>query len=1139
MNAPVKDAQTLASHNQRRAAAPETSAWVSANAGSGKTRVLVHRVTNLLLAGARPNGILCLTFTKAAAAEMSKRLGHTLGRWAVIAEDDLRAALADQLGRAPNDAEMTRARSLFAHALDVPGGLNIKTIHSFCESLLKRFPLEAQVPAHFTVADERATRAMIDQALRDLMTEIGGWGEDDPRTHDFHELALGLGEESFAACILDAMRKRLGLRRLAERAQGNWMAQTLAALGLPADATADGLRADYCAGINRDTWRAHAAILAKGSKTDGDRADLIYQFCETEDFDAWRAAFLTADGTIRKTLMTKEPAQAHPHVLEALQQEAARLLRHMNDWRAARIAVQSATFADLAARAVELFEAAKTRRGLLDFDDMILKTAALLENASLAPWVLYKLDQGLDHILVDEAQDTSPDQWAVIAALAEEFFAGQSAREDILPPRSLFVVGDDKQSIFAFQGADARAFAQMRDRFARLIQNVERPWAAIDLGVSFRSAPAVLRAVDAVFAQPLAARGVGEGVAHRAARDFPGLVELWPAFENEESPEAEGWQAPLDQLSETSAKAKMADAIADRIQSWLNAREALYPGGPAIRAGDIMILVRKRGAFFHRMVKTLKARGLPLAGVDRMALLEDIGVMDLLALGDFLLLPDDDYALACVLKSPLYGLDDEDLFALRHGETRRLWRALDARADERPHWRVAATELAALMAEADYLRPYELYATLLGPRGGRARMLARLGEEAREALDEFLNLALAFEREEAGGLQGFLQWLRNAGGEIKRELDEARNEIRIMTVHGSKGLEAPIVFLPDTFGAAVPNSKGPALFWLMDGQAREKALLIGGSSRDDNDERAALRAAHRAAQEEEHARLLYVAMTRAAQRLYVGGFKSSKNSKEPCWHDHVTAGLATLEDIERFAMDHGEGLRLSDAGFVEGTAGAAPGEAARAAAASLAPPAHLRAPAPFEPTPPKPLAPSRALAEQSAAASPMAQDGARFERGRIIHRLLEFLPDLPAPKRDRAARAWLGQPAHGLSEADQAAIAQEVMALFNDPALAPLWEGESRNEAPITGQVGSHVLSGQIDRLVIGADHVWVLDYKSNRPGAQTLAEVDPSYILQMALYRALLRPLFPGRTVQCGLLWTYDARLMILPDDILDQALA
>ncbi|MBM3547847.1 MAG: double-strand break repair helicase AddA [Alphaproteobacteria bacterium] len=1123
------------SAEQLAASHPEASVWVGASAGSGKTSVLSDRVLRLLLVdGTRPERLLCLTFTKAAAAEMKTRVMAELASWAAADATSLADHLFKLLGKPASEDETVRARRLFARAIDAPGGLKIQTLHGFCQSLLGRFPLEAGVVPYFEAADERTAEELMVEARNRVLAEAQSGGALAQALRTVTERA---GEERFDELLRALAAERGRLRRVIDD-HGTVDAAAAAIFdhhGADPGTTPEQMIAEHCeeAPLDLAALRRAASAMALSGVDDQKRAPALARFLAEGDrriefFDDYRLVFLTKEGTVRGRLCAKAIATRDPAIQAAMVAEADRLLALDRRLKAHRLARATAALVRLAVAVGETYESLKHSRALLDYDDLILKTRDLLKAEGVAPWVLFKLDGGLDHILIDEAQDTNPDQWQVIESLAEEFFSGEGARD---AKRTIFAVGDHKQSIFSFQRADPREFERMKLHFALRVEAAAKDWVQVDLETSFRSTQAVLSVVDAVFARPEALAGVApentriQHKAHRAGA--AGVVELWPLIEPAERDPFEAWTPPVTQRATEDPETQLAALLARRIRGWVG-KEKLPSKDRMIRPGDIMVLVRRRGAFLDALVRSLKQQDVPVAGADRILLTDQLAVMDLVALGHALLLPSDDLTLATVLKGPLVGFDEEQLFKLAHGrEGVSLWRRLAQIKDQDPAYGRAHDFISDLLARVDLMPPFALFAHVLGPMRGRRKIRARLGPESLDALEEFLNAAIAYERGHPPSLEGFLRWLEASEEDIRRDLEHGvRDEVRVMTVHGAKGLQAPIVILPDTVSQLRDDTQ---LFWA------EQGLPVWCARSEDADAVAArLRTAARQRRDEEQRRLLYVAMTRAEDRLYVCGWQTQKAPSDGCWYQLIEAGLKDLDGTLTAVVPSFEkpGLRFENAQ-------SAPIEATRAATVgttSLLPEWATRPPPP-EPTPPKPLAPSRPEDPEPPARSPMlAEDTLRFRRGRLVHRLLQSLPELPPASRAAAGRRWLGRKGQGLTADEADELLKETLAILDDPALAPLFGPESRPEVPVSGVIGRHVVAGQVDRLVALPGKVMVIDYKTNRPAPADPAKVAALYLRQMAAYRAVLRLVYPGRPVECHLLWTETPRLMALPDALLNR---
>ena len=1137
--------------SQRGASDPTASVWVAASAGTGKTKVLTDRVLRLMLGGTEPRRILCLTYTKAAAAEMANRIAERLGDWATAADEELGRTLIDLLGRQPTDDQRRLARQLFARVLDAPGGLNIQTIHAFCQSLLVRFPLEAGVAPHSRVMEERDAEDLLTLA-RQLAIEAAD--RDPALAGALAVVTRHLREGRFADLMAEIAKPPARLSPLIE-AHGSVEDAAAAMreiLGVPRHTTPADVVAAACANGSFDVagLRRAAAALAGGSPAECRRAAIIEAWLaadpaiKAETFDRYAAVFLTKDENVRACLVNRNTGAAAPGALAVLRQEAERLACVLPRQRAAVTAEASEALLVLGQTLMRAYRRLKDSRALLDYGDLIEAAARLLRGEGNASWVLYKLDGGIDHVLIDEAQDTAPDQWQVIKALTDEFFAGQGAR-DVL--RTVFAVGDVKQSIFSFQGADPASFLASRDWFAERVPQAH--WRPIELKTSFRSTRAVLQAVDQTFADREMARSIAlepDIIVHRAYRKLEGgSVELWPPIAPREPEKPDPWTPPVERLAADSPQSRLARLIALRIEGMLRGGEVLESKGRPIVAGDVMVLVRRRTLFMQALVRALKECQLPVAGVDRMLLTEQLAVMDLMALGRFALLPDDDLTLATVLKGPLIGFDEDRLFALAHGRTGSLWRTLGNGARTDPSCARAHQWLAALLAVADAVPPFEFFMRALGPMGddtlsGRRKLLTRLGREADDPIAEFLEMALAYERVHPPSLQGFLHWLGRSTVEVKRDPEQSRqNAVRVMTVHGAKGLQAPIVFLPDT--CQTPELK-ENLLWVAGDDGREVLLWPPrGEFRDPIAEAERRHAAGR--QMQEYRRLLYVAMTRASDRLIVCGWLNRRRNKngppEECWYGLVRRGLeAEAHEVVEDSFLAANGKLIESASVLRVACPQLRTPEPPATVDEEPPPplpAWATRPASAEPAPARPLRPSHTDHGRPPLLAPVA-DLVRFRRGRLVHRLLQELPDIAPAARAEAARRWLARRTHRLTVDEQAAIAAEVMAVLQHPRLAPLFGPGGRAEVPLSGEIDGQLITGQIDRLCVGDDEVIVLDYKSDRPAPRDAGAVPPAYLRQMAAYRALLRRIYPGRRVRCLLLWTEEPRPMELDDGPLDR---
>ncbi len=1141
-------ALVVASAAQQRASNPLAQVWVSASAGSGKTKVLTDRILRLLQAGAAPERILCLTFTKAGAGEMANRLAEKLRDWATAENENLHQELLKLTGIPPEPEDLQRARQLFAQVLDCAGGLRIQTIHGFCQSILGRFPLEAGLSPGFTVLDERAATQVLDECRQALLT-LAATGRDAGLLAAVNVLASATDEGGLNKILKMILAQRRQLEPLLLHGGLSVVqAQLWQELGLPANSKAEDIKQNAKAGIDLSALYSALPLLAKGGKKDQAFAAALQEILQQTDFDfsRYRALWFTQKGELRKMPSTKA-LETEPAVIDFIASEQQRL--QAIDEQLARLLCGQRTAAtlNLAAHLLGDYQQRKHRQGWLDYDDLIFTTCRLMTTPGRSAWVLYKLDGGLDHILIDEAQDTSPQQWQVVRALVEEFFDSDSLARNALP-RSLFVVGDEKQSIYSFQGADPAAFAEMRALFAQRVQAAQQNWAEVPLTVSFRSTSMVLKVVDAVFAQEFMREGVSSSeVVHQAAREGQaGSIELWSPITPLAKEQFDAWDVPSAQVYTAKPEQRLAQLIAQRIKSWLDEGQVLTSSARAIQAGDIMILLRTRNKLYNELVRALKAANVPLAGIDRMTLTQPLAVQDILAYLKFLLLPEDDLNLAALLKSPLLGMAEDALMALAIDRRGSLWQALktDVRHKAMAVWLEAAQQR--ILQSGLYAHLAQLLAapcpgaTALQVSSARAALLTRLGADASDPLDELLEAAQNFEQQHAASLQGFVRWLEVDDSEIKREQEKAGGLVRLLTVHGAKGLQAPIVILPDACG----KLEGRVESSFFEGDAGSVPLLYLGADATP----ALLQQRRRAAQAKalaEERRLLYVALTRAEDRLYLAGYHGDKEMPQQCWYQWVAPIVKGFcEKISASEPEQQLGLtdiwRAEDAQIKE--ASNKPAKDNKPILSTPAKPADLplwaQQPAPAEPSPSRPLAPSH-LGSAPPVRSPLqAPESLRFLRGQLLHRLLQTLPDLPEAQREAAAQNYLASATHRLSATQQTALLREAMHILQQPQFAALFGGNSLAEVPISGCIGHLVLAGQIDRLVVTSDAVHLIDYKTNRPAAQSLDDVPRVYLRQLALYRAVLRQIYADKLVRCTLLYTDGGIWLDIPETKLEEAL-
>ena len=1117
---PLMDQQALA-------ADPGAHASLSASAGTGKTQVLTARVLRLLLRGARPESILCLTFTKAAAAEMANRIGARLAAWVRLKRSELWSDL-EALGETPSDRLVERARQLFARVLDCPGGLKIQTIHAFSQSLLAAFPAEAGIVPGFQPIEGRAEQELVRRTLAELMAGAEERG-DVGLTRDVQVLSRRLGENG-AVEYLQACARRASVMNALGPSDG-LETQVRKLMDLHEESPEDYIAA-RCGDDQLDCNLLRAVAEANrrwGKQTGLEHADTIEEWLALTPIE--RAAALS---DILKVVKRVYPGQAkadpeYESRAGHLATLIGELLQLQND---ARLAAEMAAGLRAGQAFARAYTQAKRAAGVADFNDLIEWTRGLLGQEGMGDWVRYKLDRQVDHVLVDEAQDTNAAQWEIIEQLVGEYFSGSSEAEQRI--RTLFMVGDFKQAIYGFQGTDPKRFREVREMFKRRAaamvtgddlfsyRQQAQEFRDLSIAASFRSAQPVLDVVDAVIgALDAAALGLDEAPQlHRAHHQRrAGSVELWHPFAIEESPDdsdegEERWISIRDR--------KYADALAERIKRMIADAPVLASTEKPLRPGDILILVRSRGELASLIVARLFSAGVPVAGVDRLHLHEPLAVQDLLAAVKFAVQPNDDLSLACLLVSPLIGWDQEQLRELAYGREGSLWRALRDRAGEFPD---AHSALAELLRIADFTTPSRFLETILtGAMQGRRRLYSRLGMAARDPIDELMNSALEFERNETASLERFLSWFSRGTVDVQRDPGQPANEVRVMTVHGAKGLEAPVVILADATADPARLGRIPLTVDVPLDGVTAPLLRPKKDERRPPFEEIIVRDEQRDL--EEHWRLLYVALTRAADRLIVSGVrpKERKDGADPrppnCWHRIVEQAMAPIA---------APGIGHVMLGYASGEQPPARRTRAKTETPTAVVPDWAKREAPPETRPPRPLAPSAISIDDETAPPPSDAMRAAARRGTLIHQLLERLVAVDPERQREAALRWLERSAGVMDEVLVSEIADQVCGILSDPQFGALFGPDSLGEAPLAATLpDGRVIAGTADRLLIESHQVSVIDFKTGRV-PPTEADIPASHRAQMAAYAEALRVIFPSREVRAALLYTGGPKLIEL----------
>ena len=1120
------------SANQAVAADPTRNVWVKANAGSGKTFVLSRRVLRLLINKVPPEEILCLTYTKAAAAEMRARVGKELGSWAVYDDQKLLDEIEKLEGEKPSDEKLAFARQLFARALETPGGLKINTIHAFSESVLHRFPLEAGVPFDFKVIDDAEQTQLLVAAREEVLANRDGDADLQAAIDKLFDIESDFGLEKAINAALGHGAKLPMV--IANQTRAKTLLSKL--LSLSADTSLEALTNEICNSphLPISEYKTVHEELTHLGVAKRFNAKLTKQLSRPNTPENILSTFLSAEG--------KMPGKGHeahsgvakhdPALAERLQNETERLFGLSQSYLAAKTVEHSLALLDVLTALYARYTAKKRARSLLDFDDLIIHLRQLLEHSEFAAWIAYKLDAGISHILVDESQDTNPEQWRIVEALLNDFFDGESAIER---PRSVFAVGDEKQSIFSFQGAEPRLFPETGRKLGLQALTAKKPWSDITLKTSFRTVRTILEAVDLVFARPEAHRGLtgdDEKTVHEAAREMDGgRVQIWPAIEKPDEDEQPEGYAVEAKVPRARPEEMLANKVASTIEEWIATGRRIGVREQLVKPQDILILVQSRGPAFRAMIRALKQKGLPNLGEDKLVVSNHIAIEDLLVLAEFLLNPADDLALATVLRSPLFSWSENQLFDLARGTRGGNPRMVDQRA-KWPLW-VQLKEAAMQQSDVknifetlnqwrnrvDLERPYEFFAHILFEQGGLKKFHARLGVEVDDVINEFLNMALSHEQGDQPAMLGFVTDMRQNQSQIKRELSEAGGAIRVMTVHGAKGLEAPIVFVLDATVAPTGAQNAKPILLNADHEKPQDAYLLWaqGSSKKQAEIVSGLKDSAKAEDDAEYRRKLYVALTRAEDELYITGV--AKKGQEKSWHQMVLDGL----------QEHCREIKDADGNLTCWQFPANLGDPLSGAKCRNEEDA-AEAPAWFTTAAPVPAV--RRILEPSAhdedfvpkKGKPSGDAELARLKGTSLHALLQFLPQFPIDQREKLAHQALLNlmPEHKALHSDMVGRALEIIGA---PQFGAFFGENARAEVAVAADIefeGKPTrITGRIDCLVVNDEEVKIVDFKSdaNPPGDGSTIPVH--YRQQLERYRAVLRKQFPNRPINCAILWT------------------
>ena len=845
-----------------KAILPEFSAFVSASAGTGKTKILIDRLLNLLLANNKPGKILCLAFTKAAAAEILSRINQKLAEFATCTKEHLETELYSLGFKELSEEIKYKARILFIELLDEAEPLNIQTIHSFCQQLLLKFPFESELGLNFSLLNENKTSLLITEAKDIFLNNISLYEKAEEAVS---YLSWHIKEYSFNELLEEIIANRESL-------------DNFFSLHLSLEKAINSIypeRIDEEQVIKEfiDNISINHEDLEKlyiGGKTDISIAEKITKFISLSEkskimlLNDYLGCFLTLTGDPTKSVLGKKIITTYPEVANIFENEQARAYKFNKFIKNTKALNLTNYFIIISYHIRKIYEQLKKQANAVDYDDLINLTLRLINNSEHAQWINYRLNGGIEHILIDEAQDNSSKQWEIINKISENFFDNEENQ------KSIFIVGDSKQSIFSFQGAKPELFNQMNKSLSDKVVRVQ-------LNTSYRSGKTILELVDKIFNQDHLLHLVTDIepiIEHRAHKSSNAKVELWPLIIEDEKEEIKEWVLPSDfkKNKYITASEKLANNIAERIRQDLDNKVIST-------AGDVLVLTRRRGTFINHLISALRKLNIPSSGIDRLKLLEHPIILDIISLTNFLLCSNDDLNLAITLKSPIFSITEDELLKLCYNRESSLWNELKKSSSH-----IKIVELIEnLQKLSKNKHPFEFYFYIFESLSFRQYFKGKNYLETDDIIDSFLDLVKEYQNDNIPSLQLCLNFINNTKTEIKRDLSQTKDQVRIMTIHNSKGLQAKTIFLTDT--TSLPSNKD-SIIWL-----NKHQLLWPGKEKYYPDIAKTAKKEKQQQEYSEYIRLLYVALTRAEDNIIICGTAKNQNISNECWYKIIEKAI--------------------------------------------------------------------------------------------------------------------------------------------------------------------------------------------------------------------------------------------------------
>lgn len=1112
-------------NNYITASDPKLNIWVSASAGSGKTKTLIDRFLRLLLNNVAPEKILCVTFTKVAAAEMLNRIRATLGEWSIIEEEKLKHDLKHLTNIEPDSKTIKIARNLFNSFIDNQDKLQILTIHAFCQKLITKFPIEAGIKINSILMTDDQKLALIEEAKNTFLNQYEG----------------EIKEPKFITHLLENIHENT-LDSLIERAihisnvsnfsteQDLYSAKVSEILGISKDNAEEKLK-DAEELLSLEIGKSLEKFISFSAENDIEIISASIRFIKNQELSfksrisSLKDAFLTKDFTPRSALLPKKIAILNEDVLESLKNIQNLVFEYHNVEMSKKTFYLTQGFLDLTYLFNSCYSKIKQKLGYIDYTDLINMSLKLLEDESISNWIESKLNSKISHIMVDESQDINLKQWQIIHTCLKDFF---STNKD--NPNTVFVVGDKKQSIYSFQGSSPELFSGMHKFIEKTAQNFDITLHNINFSKSFRSDPIVLNFVDKLF-ETISNKNRNyfceDNLTHISNKNFEhASVEIWPLVvdvENKKDQDSYEWDISEGYKENYSPPKILANMIAKKIQTLLMNGE--------FKPSDFMILVRKRDSLTNHLIRALKEHNLPVSGIDRLLLNENIAIKDLLSFMQFKLLPEDDYNLACLLKSPIFSITEEELCILCQREDRSLWSNLKLLYDNSDSFKKIHDTLEALLNNNTINTPYYFAAYCLDIRGYRSNFLSRIGMHIDEVLDEFINVCLEFEETNEPSLISFLHWFQNAKIEIKKEINNEAEEIKIMTIHASKGLQAKFIILPDT--TTVPRNKSSIIFDQLNN------VVLYNVSENHSYQYQAIIENIKLQTLQEYYRLLYVGLTRASQHLLICGNSRSKTIPELCWYEIARSTLKEVaQEIDCTELHGYKNIENQDSSNDENLYFFSDSSVSyKVEKGAFEKKLHIQQKAYTNSDKPKFLSEKYITQDLYHKISPSTKAKEKNEDinnvltlGTLIHKALEYFVSLKRTIQSNELQRFIAVYKEKSIEVDLAQI-ENICTLINKFIL-PLTSGNQVHaELKIqkTYKIDSKncILSGSIDLVVFGDQELHIIDYKTDKQVPKTSCEVDDKYIKQLALYKKVLAEKYTNHDIRCYLAWTTEPSLM------------